>query len=69
MSLIILFLNIGKNMIQSDIMGDILNLYREIEKSQKEINELVLKNREMVKNYKDFDEDYTGAIESYYQTN
>jgi len=56
-------------MIQSDIMGDILNLYREIEKSQKEINELVLKNREMVKNYKDFDEDYTGAIESYYQTN
>lgn len=51
---------------QEDILEKVLNLWREIEKKQNEINVLVLKNREEVKQDPDFEDDYTESIESYY---
>ena len=46
-----------------EILEQILDLYREIEERQKEINKLVLQNRALP-NYKDGE--YTESIESYY---
>ena len=53
-------------MTQGNILDEVLDLYKEIENNQIEINKLVLKNREEIKNNPEFEDDYTESIESYY---
>lgn len=49
---------------QQDLLGDILELYSEVESLQKEINKLVEENKSLPEKYRDKDMDE--SIESYF---
>ena len=51
---------------QEDILNEILDNYKAIEKHQERINALVLINREAVKRDPNYEDDYTEWIERYY---
>lgn len=51
---------------QGDILAEILELYREIEEKQKEINHLVLENRRLKIVNPSFEYGFTESIESYH---
>ena len=53
-------------MSQESILHEILEIYTDIEELQQQINTLVNKNRQMIKEKPDFEEDYTECIESYF---